>query len=309
MRKQTLLLIIGMGCAASARAAIGDPFVGEVATSWATTNAVTATAGTVNEFDGDFWPVNMVNGYAFAAAVGPTTKPAYEGAPYNSDGVHHSYSVTSTGWLAHKDHPSGLPHPSARATTNNNNYAQNWISFAFDKPYTIVNFEIWNGSYGGGPGGGGDFSFRDVYIDYKVDGVWQMAANTTRLSRVPDIFDFFVATDTVTVGLDKVTQVVITPINSWAEDTSWYPIPTAPSASVKACVSEIRFYIPAAPPSISVAAHGADVTIAWAVDIADYVLESSSTPTGGTWTPVDNVVNNSVTITNASGSQFYRLKK
>jgi hypothetical protein len=174
----------------------------------------------------------------------------------------------------------------------------------------VLSFDIWNGNYGGGVGGGGDFSLRDVYIDYKTNGVWNMATATIRLPRVPDVYDFFPPATNVVVGLDKVTQVVITPINSWSEDTSWYPIPTDPYPSVKACVSEIRFYIPPPPVVLTVAREGANVTVSWPVSVSGYALESSSDlGTGASWGTVSGVVNNSVTITNAAGNQFYRLKK
>lgn len=309
MSKQILLIILCVHAAAVGWSATGDPYIGEVATSWATTNAVVATAGSTNEFTGDFSPANMISGYAFQALDGPLSKPAYEGASYNTDGTRHTYSVTGSGWLGNKYHPSGLPHPSGRATTNNNNYAQNWISFEFDKPYEIVSFDIWNGSYGGGPGAGGDFSLRDVYVDYKTNGTWQMAESTIRLARVPDIFAFFRTTDNIAVGLDKVTQVVITPINSWSEDTSWYPLPADPYESVKACVSEIRFYV-SPTVALSITRNGADVTVSWPADVTGYVLESSELlGAGASWNSVDGVVNNSVTIPNPTGVQFYRLRK
>ena len=315
MCKKVFLLVVGLTFAASASAAVGDPYIGEVATSWATTNAVTGTAGTLPPaWVGapiGFGPTNMLTGYAFDGAAGPATKPAYEGATYNTDGRRHSYSVTGTGWLGDCSRSSGLTNPAARPDNLNNNYSKNWISFEFDRPYEIISFDIWNGSYCGGPGSGGDLALMDVYIDYKTNGVWLMATNTVRLAREPEIWDWFPPTDNIAVGLKDVTQVVITPTNCWSADTSWYygnhdndywtPV---------ACVSEIRFYVP---PRVLLTAtlQGVEVTVSWPATNVGYILQSSASVIGGIWTNVSGVVDNSVTIrnANATGPQFYRLTR
>ncbi len=70
-----------------------------------------------------------------------------------------------------------------------------------------------------------------------------------------------------------------------------------------------RFFV-TDPPSLSITRTGGNVTISWSSDYTGFDLESSSSlTTGSTWSPVSGVVNNSVTLTNPTGTQFYRLKK
>lgn len=311
MRKTILLVVVGLGFAGGAWAGFGDPYIGEETIGWQTSNAVTATAGsrmTALPQD-DFWGAEfLVNGGTFEASVAPGSKLPFPGAPYMTDGVHHSYAITGNGWRANSYYPTGLPHPSGRPA-GAGVYSQNWIAFAFDKPYSVTSFDIWNGSYCGGVGGPGDWSFKDVYVDCKVNGTWQMAVNTIKLTRIPDLFAWFTPNN-VEVNLDNVTQIVITPINNWAEDCSWDPPCTGGYLDPQAAVSEVRFYLPPPPPSLTVAREGSNVTISWPVNVVGYDLESSGiVGNGASWGPVSGTVNNSVTIINASGTQFYRLKK
>ena len=64
------------------------------------------------------------------------------------------------------------------------------------------------------------------------------------------------------------------------------------------------------PPSLSVAKNGNSLRVFWPLAVTGYTLESSpSLAPGALWSPVAGVVNNSVTIANPSGTQFYRLKQ
>ena len=62
-------------------------------------------------------------------------------------------------------------------------------------------------------------------------------------------------------------------------------------------------------PSLSIAATSGAVTISWPADATGYTLESTASITSATWTTVTGVANNSYTIANSSGTQFFRLKK
>jgi len=64
------------------------------------------------------------------------------------------------------------------------------------------------------------------------------------------------------------------------------------------------------PPSLSITRSGGNVTISWPSDYTGFNLESaSSLAAGATWGPVSGVVNNSVTLANPAGTQFYRLRQ
>jgi len=51
------------------------------------------------------------------------------------------------------------------------------------------------------------------------------------------------------------------------------------------------------------------VTISWPVGVTGFILESKGTLAPVAWNPVSGVVNNSLTLVNPSGTQFYRLKQ
>jgi hypothetical protein len=66
----------------------------------------------------------------------------------------------------------------------------------------------------------------------------------------------------------------------------------------------------ASAPSMSISGNSSSVTISWPAGVTGYTLKSSaSLASGAIWTAVPGVVNNSVTIANPSGTQFYRLEK
>lgn len=59
-------------------------------------------------------------------------------------------------------------------------------------------------------------------------------------------------------------------------------------------------------PNLSATRQGANVVISWDAASTGYVLESTGSLPAAGWTKVNNVVNNSITVT-PSGAQFYRL--
>jgi len=61
--------------------------------------------------------------------------------------------------------------------------------------------------------------------------------------------------------------------------------------------------------SLSVSLSGANLTISWPASATGYTLESKTSLSSGTWTAVTGVVNNSVTVSTATGSKFFRLRK
>jgi hypothetical protein len=63
------------------------------------------------------------------------------------------------------------------------------------------------------------------------------------------------------------------------------------------------------PPSLSYSLAGTQLTLSWPADTVGYTLESAGNLAAGSWTPVDGVVNNQVTVDASVGIQFFRLKK
>jgi len=63
-------------------------------------------------------------------------------------------------------------------------------------------------------------------------------------------------------------------------------------------------------PSLSISGNNNSVTISWPASVTGYTLKSSaSLASGATWTAVPGVANNTVTIANPAGTQFYRLEQ
>jgi hypothetical protein len=73
-----------------------------------------------------------------------------------------------------------------------------------------------------------------------------------------------------------------------------------------------KYGIPVTPgeatPELSIVRSGNNVTVSWAPEVTGWTLESSPTFLPGSWQPVPNVVNNSVTET-VVVFKFYRLRK
>ena len=61
-------------------------------------------------------------------------------------------------------------------------------------------------------------------------------------------------------------------------------------------------------PTISMTQTGSNVTLTWPIVGSAYTLESAPSLTGAVWTPVPGVVNNSVTLSSASGNKYFRLR-
>ena len=63
------------------------------------------------------------------------------------------------------------------------------------------------------------------------------------------------------------------------------------------------------PPTLGISHAGNQVTLSWPVSETGFTLEYSDNLPGTTWTPVDGVVGNSVTVDASAGNRFYRLRK
>jgi hypothetical protein len=64
------------------------------------------------------------------------------------------------------------------------------------------------------------------------------------------------------------------------------------------------------PPSLKIERVGASLKISWPTNVVGYTLQSSALlGSGASWGTVGGVVNNSVTIANPTGTQYYRLLK
>jgi hypothetical protein len=86
--------------------------------------------------------------------------------------------------------------------------------------------------------------------------------------------------------------------------------PEIPGATVVAHRYFKTSEVVARPPSLSITGNASSITISWPSTVTGYTLESSgSLAAGSTWTAVPGVANNSVTIANPAGTQFYRLKQ
>ena len=62
-------------------------------------------------------------------------------------------------------------------------------------------------------------------------------------------------------------------------------------------------------PQLTIKRSGGSVIISWPTSVASFVLESSGSLTGGAWTPVAGVANNSVTLSAEGAGKFFRLSK
>jgi len=62
-------------------------------------------------------------------------------------------------------------------------------------------------------------------------------------------------------------------------------------------------------PELNVGRSGGSITLWWDPGSAGDLLESADQIPAGSWLPVSGVANNSVTVTPAGGSRFYRLRK
>jgi len=64
------------------------------------------------------------------------------------------------------------------------------------------------------------------------------------------------------------------------------------------------------PVPLTIALNGNNLTLSWPVAATGFTLEGTdSLTTPITWTPVQNVSNNSVTFTIGAGNHFYRLRQ
>ena len=160
--RRVFFLICVLGFMGSALAVLGEPYIGEVSTSWATSSKVTATASaTAWGSDASFGPQFLVNGGAFTAAANSK----------GSDGVHHTTNPTGNTWIGAI---GSYNSPGAGAA------CQAWVKFTFDQPYYITDIDIWNGGMDSPTATGR--SFNQTAIHYSVDGVtWNLlsGANTT----------------------------------------------------------------------------------------------------------------------------------
>jgi hypothetical protein len=79
-----------------------------------------------------------------------------------------------------------------------------------------------------------------------------------------------------------------------------------PDALIAPVVAQ-RYFL-TGPPSLSISRSGNVLTLSWPTGLVGYTLLSSATlGTGAAWTPVTGVINNSLSVTNPTGAQFYRL--
>lgn len=62
-------------------------------------------------------------------------------------------------------------------------------------------------------------------------------------------------------------------------------------------------------PSISASVNGSQLTISWSQDTTGFVLESAASADAGSWTAVDGVANNQVTVEMTGSAAFYRLRQ
>ena len=63
------------------------------------------------------------------------------------------------------------------------------------------------------------------------------------------------------------------------------------------------------PLELSVSRSGTSITLSWSPSVTGYILEAAAQVRSSSWDAVSGVVNNSVSVTPASGDRFYRLRK
>ena len=78
-------------------------------------------------------------------------------------------------------------------------------------------------------------------------------------------------------------------------------------------IDDFGLYAPTAesdiPPSLAANRNGQELTLTWSANATGYVLESSPSLVGGSWTAVSGVTGNSHKVNLSAGSLFFRLKK
>jgi hypothetical protein len=82
--------------------------------------------------------------------------------------------------------------------------------------------------------------------------------------------------------------------------------------SPEAVLNHYQALVGAAPvqaPTLTVVANGHSMTISWPATVTGFILESAGQVNAPAWTAVSGVVNNSVTVSTATGTQYYRARK
>jgi len=136
-------------------AGFGDPYVGELSDSWATTSAVIATVSSKLTSDETYGASKTINGGVFTVVGGEKV----------TDGIHHTYSADNA-WIS-AGGSFGVSNPTGQTD------CEQWIQFAFSGAFFITDIDIWNGCMTG-PGAGSLRSFRETKIHYSVDGITWM---------------------------------------------------------------------------------------------------------------------------------------
>ncbi len=169
LKKTVLLLLAATGTASSAWAQwLGAPYVGEVATDWSTSSAVSATGSASYISPNYYGPQFLLNGGLFSAATGGA-KPQSFGSPNNSDGWKHTSSAAYNSWLGVKGAYTSPAGVSCAA----------WAEFTFDQVYNVDTITVWNGL--GTPGLAAQTvrSFKDTTISWSTDGTTWSSMNYT----------------------------------------------------------------------------------------------------------------------------------
>jgi len=207
-------------------------YIGENATDWSTSSAVTATASSQYQPGTNFSASRLTNGGAFAGL---------EGGKGGTDGEHHT-PLSFDAWISKSQaYGAGAGNPVGleAASANNLGGVKQWVQFAFDKTYSITNIMVWNGAMNYYPS---YRSAREVRIDYSTDGTnWTKLGDYTFQRVSPDTgFGYFHPhSEDIAMNADA-KYVVFSCYTNYAVPYLGWPTEASAQAA-EMMISEVRF--------------------------------------------------------------------
>jgi hypothetical protein len=148
-----------------------------------------------------------------------------------------------------------------------------------------------------------------------LEGAWRYGALSSPLVLSPG-FTYYIGVEVFAGDGDGFTDSVmpapfvpnpcgIIEMVTWA---GGFAQPINNGGSLRWFPANMRFTLPLAP-SLSITRSGPQVTVSWDAQLSGWSLESSDS-LGGSWTKVQGIVNNSVTLApNSAEQRFYRLRR
>ncbi len=180
LRRKVLLLGALSLAAGSAWAALGDSYVGEVATDWSTTGAVTVRSSQDGGYLGFYPASSLISGQAFQASGLPGNKGL-------TDGWNHSANAGYS-WLVYPISPMSLSPASVNSKA--------WVEFSFDQVYSLKDITVWNGAGDEANSFQRARAWKDTVISWSTDGdTWNSMNYTLNQPPIGGDANFFSPSD------------------------------------------------------------------------------------------------------------------